>query len=85
MARKRYVPPVIDIMGGSSGGEGPVTGEGSGQGAVPGDVTLASFSAWKMAVENANLEIDSSYAGYVKWMTENGYGAYIQPDDSELQ
>ena len=82
MARKPYIPPVIDIMG-SSPGSGATEGEGSGQGPVNG--TTASFSAWKMAVQNANMDVDMSYAGYVDWMIKNGYAAYIQPDDSELQ
>ena len=82
MARKSYIPPVIEIMG-SPGGPGETGGDGSAQGPV--NPASTSFSAWKMAVQNANLDIDQSYAGYVDWMVKNGYGAYIQPDDSELQ
>ena len=84
MARKQYQPPIFNIldMGGGEGG-GDVQTPGSQEGPTSGQT--ANYSAWKMAVQNANLDIDSSYAGDVKWMTENGYGAYIQPDDSELQ
>lgn len=86
MARKSYEVPKVDIIIGQGGGaeiKGGVVMEGSGT--SPLDTTQASFSAWRMAVQNANLDIDQSYAGYVDWMVKNGYAAYIQPDDSEFQ
>lgn len=85
MARKQYKSPVFNIledMGGSEGG-GTIPIPGSQE--APTGSQTAGYSAWKMAVQNANLDIDQSYAGYVDWMVKNGYAAYIQPDDSELQ
>ena len=81
MARSYKTPKVI-IM--DIGDDDPIVINASGAGEVP-NVKQASFSAWRMAVQNANLDIDQSYAGYVDWMVKNGYAAYIQPDDSELQ
>lgn len=84
MARKHYQTPAIDIFKAPGGDEGGTELNASGEGGVY-NANNTSFSAWKMAVQNANLDIDQSYAGYVDWMVKNGYAAYIQPDDSELQ
>ena len=80
MARS-YKTPRVTIM--DVGDDDPIIFPASGAGPVP-SAQQASYSAWKMAVQNANLDIGVDYSDYVKWMTENGYGAYIQPDDSEL-
>ena len=83
MARKSYKIPVIDIIVGQGDGaeiKGGIVMPGSGTG--PLNPTQSSFSAWKMAVQNANMDIDQSYAGYVDWMIKNGYADYIQDEDS---
>ena len=80
MARKRYEPPKIINVDPSEPGTDPIGG--SAQTPYPKD---ASYSAWRMAVQNANLDIGLDYSDYVRGRSENGYGAYIQPDDSELQ
>ncbi len=83
MARKSYKPPIVDIVIGSGGEfeiKGDITVPGSGEHSL--DPTQASYSAWKLAVQNANLDIDMSYEGYLKWMTENGFAAYIHEEDS---
>lgn len=83
MARKKYETPIVDIMVSSGGGSGDVQLPESQN--APFYPQNASYSAWRMAVQNANLDIGVDYGDYVKWMTENGYGTYIQPDDSELK
>ena len=82
MAKKSYQTPKV-IFGITPGGDedDPVTGSGQ----TPLNLPSASFSAWKMAVQNANLDMGLEYSDYVRWMTENGYEAFIQPDDSELR
>ena len=79
MARKSYETPVV-VFKINPGGEGddPITGSAQ----TPLDPTTASFSAWKMEVQNANMDIDQSYAGYVDWMIKNGYADYIQDENS---
>ena len=80
MARKQYVSPVVDLM--VSGGEGSGDGQLPESQNAPLNPQNASYSAWKLAVQNANLDIDMSYEGYLKWMTENGFAAYIHEEDS---
>ena len=83
MARKSYEVPRVDIIIGQGEGseiKGGIIMDGSGT--SPLYPPQASFSAWKMAVQNANLDIDMSYEGYVDWMVKNGYAAYIQDEDS---
>ncbi|MBQ7592250.1 MAG: hypothetical protein IJU46_07000 [Clostridia bacterium] len=82
MARKSYQQPSIVMINPDGPGDDNVTGSQQTPYPIP---VNSSFSAWRMAVQNANLDIDQSYAGYVDWMVKNGYAAYIQPDDSELQ
>ena len=80
MARKPYEAPTVDLMIGGGDNGGGVVIIGSAQG--PLNPSSATFSAWKMAVEGAGMDVDKSYEGYLKWMTENGYAAYIQGEDS---
>ena len=76
MERKTYEAPSVVFK---IGGGGNVVIIGSGQ--APLDPTTASYSNWRHAVDLAGMDIDKSYEGYLKWMTENGYGAYVQRED----
>ena len=81
MAHKPYVPPVLDLMvsgGGDDGGDATLPESQN----APFNPNRATYSAWKLEVENSGMQIDSSYEGYLKWMTENGFAAYIHDEDS---
>ena len=81
MTRKKYQAPSFGIMDDlPGGGDDPVIIIGSGQ--DPLNPANASYGNWRLAVQEAHLDIDQSYEGYLEWMAKNGYGAYIHEEES---
>ncbi len=84
--KKLWSNPLLFTYKLEGGGEGSWTGEGSGQSSP--DVIPYSFEMWSVIFEDFPNLYDADGDGnpgewedYVKWMTDNGFAAFI--DESE--
>lgn len=82
MSKRRFIAPVFLSGGGLDIGDDPDPGLGSGQGSP--DIIPYTWEMWQWMFEDDDSDGDGvpgTYSDYVKWMTDNGFGDDITPEE----
>ncbi len=86
--KKKWIDPSVYFLV-DGGGEGSEEGEGSGQSSpdiipYPFEMWLVVFEDWPSILDADGNGTSGEWSDYVKWMTDNGFDSFIDPDEEPL-